>query len=53
LDRWRARRAWTEVACVSIRYNRLVLFKRNRFHRNASAFGSTYGDARLVQVFFF
>ena len=44
---------WTEVACVSIRYNRLVLFKRNRFHRNASAFGSTYGDARLAQVFFF
>jgi hypothetical protein len=44
---------WKEVACVSIRYNRLVLFKRNLFHVNASAFGTTYGNARLVQIFFF
>ena len=44
---------WEQVASVSIRYNRLVLFKRNRFHGNASTFGTTYGNARLTQVFFF
>jgi len=44
---------WQEIASVPIRYNRLLLFRRNRFHCAASAFGTTYGNARLVQVFFF
>lgn len=43
---------WEQVAAVSVRYNRLVLFQRKLFHGNLSAFGTTYGNARLTQVFF-
>ncbi len=44
---------WTNLLTVPIRYNRLVLYSATLFHRNASTFGTTLQDARLVQALFF
>lgn len=43
---------WEHLLTVPIRYNRLVVYDATRFHRNASAWGETVEDSRLVQGFF-
>ena len=44
---------WQKVDSVGNVFNRLVLFKSNRFHKSMKYFGNTLEDARLFQVFFF
>jgi hypothetical protein len=43
---------WEELETVPMKYNRLVLYEAKRFHRNATAFGTTVRDARLVNGIF-
>ena len=43
---------WDVMLTVPIQFNRLVLYDAKLFHRNASAWGTTVRDARLVQSFF-
>ena len=44
---------WITTLTVPMRYNRLIMYNARQFHRNASAFGSSKKDARLVQGLFF
>jgi hypothetical protein len=43
---------WDTRLVIPIRYNRLVLYNAKLFHRNASAWGETAENSRLVQGFF-
>jgi tetratricopeptide (TPR) repeat protein len=49
----RRREAWEPVLEVPMRANRLILYRSDYFHAISEVFGSTPGDARLVQLFFF
>jgi hypothetical protein len=44
---------WTELDNIAFKYNRLVMFRPWMWHSNGDWFGTTYEDARLVQLFFF
>jgi hypothetical protein len=45
---------WSQDLVVSMRYNRLVLFRGSEmFHGSTNSFGTQIKDARLTQVFFF
>src|SRR5204862_5368387 len=43
---------WEVTLTVPMRFNRLVLYNANMFHRNACAWGSSVHDSRLVQSIF-
>ncbi|MGL5827610.1 MAG: DUF6445 family protein [Nocardioides sp.] len=46
--------AWEEIACVGMRFNRMVLVRGSEnFHRATAGFGRTLTDGRLTQRFFF
>jgi len=44
---------WTQTDRIGNVYNRMVLFKSNRFHLDLEYFGTSLNDGRLVQVFYF
>lgn len=43
---------WEELYTVPIAFNRLIIYPGFLFHRNASAWGTSPDDSRLVQAFF-
>jgi hypothetical protein len=45
--------AWTLTHEVANKFNRLVLFRADRFHSGLGGFGTTKHDSRLYQTFFF
>jgi len=44
---------WELVDNIGNKYNRLVLYRSDKFHANMDYFGSTSHDGRLFQVFYF
>jgi len=44
---------WEIVDQIGNKFNRLVLFRSNRYHMSGEYFGFTMEDGRLFQVFFF
>ena len=44
---------WTQTDMIGNVYNRLVLFKSNKFISNLEYFGISPGTGRLIQVFYF
>jgi hypothetical protein len=44
---------WETVDSIGNVFNRLILFKGNRFHSSGNYFGINNEDSRLFQVFFF
>jgi hypothetical protein len=44
---------WTQTDMIGNVYNRLVLFKSNKFISNLEHFGISPGTGRLIQVFYF
>lgn len=47
------REDWEPIVELSMKNNRLVLYRGSFFHSLSSVFGSTPQDGRLVQLFFF
>lgn len=43
---------WEITDHIEMKLNRLVLYKANRFHREANYFGNSIENARLTQTFF-
>ena len=46
-------RRWTLIDSIGNKFNRMVIFKSDEYHKSLDYFGSNIYDARLMQIFFF
>lgn len=46
-------RRWTLIDSIGNKFNRMVIFKSDEYHKSLDYFGSNIYDGRLMQIFFF